>query len=86
MSAVGSLSARPGLIYWVLVGIAPLSIFTAASDVPPIFVWLFFTLGFVASVNRIRYSEKTLGKIVAGLTALLYGGLLGFLFYVAIAD
>ena len=63
---------NPADAYWIVIAIAPLSIFTTGTHIVPIFMWASFALAFVAALNRFWYSGNKMTRIFAGVIAVLY--------------
>jgi Ca2+/H+ antiporter len=81
MTGARTFTKNQVIVYWALIAVAPFSVFTTATHTPPVFVWLFFSLGLVASLNRVRHSVRKAAKSLAAITSALYGGLVMFLIY-----
>lgn len=69
--------------YWIAIIVAPLSILTIGVHGVPVSFLSFMSLGLVAAVNRLRYSDKAVLRVIAALAASLYAALLLFYLYLS---
>jgi Sec-independent protein secretion pathway component TatC len=59
--------------YWIMIFLAPLSVFAGNVHGLPVYMWLSFALGFIAALNRFRYELVKVARIFAGIASGFYG-------------